>query len=72
MKLSIVVPVYNTRDYLAACLDSVLYPELGDYEVIIVNDGSTDDSAEIARSYTERFPELFRLITTENGRSFFA
>ena len=67
MKLSIVVPVYNTRDYLAACLDSVLYPELGDYEVIIVNDGSTDDSAEIARSYTERFPELFRLITTENG-----
>ena len=45
MKLSIVVPVYNTRDYLPACLDSVLYPELGTYEVIIVNDGSTDDSA---------------------------
>ena len=67
MKLSIVVPVYNTRDYLVACLDSVLYPDLGDYEVIIVNDGSPDDAEEIARSYVERWPAIFRLITTENG-----
>ena len=67
LKLSIVVPVYNTRDYLAACLDSVLYPELGDYEVIVVNDGSTDDSGEIARNYAERYPDLFHLITTPNG-----
>ena len=44
MKLSIVIPVYNTREYLAACLGSVLDPDAEDYEIVIVNDGSTDDS----------------------------
>ncbi len=67
MKLSIIVPVYNTRDYLAACLDSILDPSLGDYEIIIVNDGSTDDSGTIASSYQRRFPSRVRVITTENG-----
>ena len=66
MKLSIVIPVYNTRDYLAACLDSVLEPG-GDYEILIINDGSTDDSPEIAAAFEARFPGLIRVITTENG-----
>ena len=67
MKLSIVIPVYNTRDYLPACLDSVLVPRTRDYEVIVINDGSTDDSGLIAAGYAARYPELIRLITTENG-----
>lgn len=67
MKLSIVIPVYNTRDYLPACLDSVLDPAAGDYEIIVVNDGSTDDSERIAQEYAARFPERIRVITTENG-----
>lgn len=67
MKLSIVIPVYNTRDYLGACLDSVIVPTLQDYEIILVNDGSTDDSGLIAAEYAGRYPQLIRLITTENG-----
>lgn len=67
LKLSIVIPIYNTRDYLRACLDSVIVPELRDYEIILVNDGSTDDSGLIAAEYAGRYPERIRLITTENG-----
>ena len=67
MKLSIVIPVYNTREYLAACLDSALDNACNDYEIVIVNDGSTDDSGIIAAGYVSRYPELIRVITTENG-----
>ena len=41
-RLSIIVPVYNVEKYLAKCLDSIIYPELSDYEIIVVNDGATD------------------------------
>ena len=67
MKLSIVIPIYNVRDYLASCIDSVLLPECEDYEIVLVNDGSTDDSGRIAAAYAARCPEKVRLITTENG-----
>lgn len=67
MKLSIIIPVYNTRDYLAACLDSVLDPACSDCEIIVVNDGSTDDSGLIAAEYERRYPGLLRVVTTENG-----
>lgn len=66
-KLSIIIPVYNVERYLAKCLDSVLRPDLDGYEIIVVNDGSTDSSPEIARSYEEKYPELIRLIRTPNG-----
>ena len=67
MKLSIIVPVYNTAEYLPKCLDSVICPGVDGYEIIIVNDGSTDSSKTVAESYVNRYPELIRLITTENG-----
>ena len=67
MKLSIVIPVYNTRDYLPACLDSVLGADADDHEIIVVNDGSTDDSGIVAAGYAARFPARIRVITTENG-----
>lgn len=66
-KLSIVIPVYNVEKYLAKCLDSVIYPELEDYEILIVNDGSTDSSPSLAEDYARRFPRLIRVINTENG-----
>ena len=53
-KLSIVIPVYNVKNYLAKCLDSVIYPKLEAYEVIVVNDGSTDGSGAIAAEYAKR------------------
>lgn len=67
MKLSILVPVYNVENYLSACLDSLIDPTLADYEIIIVDDGSTDSSARIAADYAARYPGLIRLISQENG-----
>ena len=67
MKLSIVIPVYNTGEYLPACVDSALDPSGGDYEIILVNDGSTDDSGAVCEAYARRFPERIRTVTTENG-----
>ncbi len=53
-KISLIVPVYNTERYLADCLESVLAQTYQDYEVVIVNDGSTDGSAAIAEQYAQR------------------
>lgn len=50
-KLSIIVPVYNVENYLRKCLDSILNQTLTDIEVICVNDGSPDNSAEILKEY---------------------
>ena len=66
-KLSIIVPVYNVEKYLCKCLDSVIYPQLSEYEIVIVNDGSTDSSPAIAEEYCRRFPDLCRMISTPNG-----
>ncbi len=66
-KLSIIIPVYNVENYLAKCLDSVIYPDLKGYEVIAVNDGSTDSSSNIAREYEKKYPEIIKVIDKENG-----
>lgn len=67
MKLSVIIPVYNVQDYLGACLDSAIAPETDDYEIIAVNDGSTDGSPAILADYAERFPGLVKPVTTPNG-----
>lgn len=48
MKLSIIVPIYNVAPYLRKCVDSLLAQDISDYEIILVDDGSTDDSGNIA------------------------
>lgn len=53
-RTSVVIPVYNTEEYLPECLDSVLAQTQRDIEVILIDDGSTDGSLEIARAYAER------------------
>ena len=66
--LTVVVPVYNTEKYMKRCLDSVLIDEvLDDVEILIVNDGSTDNSMEIAREYQAKCPMTIRIIDKENG-----
>ena len=66
--LSIVIPTYNTEQYLRRCLDSVLTSEvLPELEVLVVNDGSKDRSPEIAREYEARYPDTVTLIDKENG-----
>ena len=65
-KLSIIVPVYNVEKYLPKCIESLI-GQSKDYEIIIVNDGSTDNSAAVLAEYAARYPALIRVITTPNG-----
>lgn len=60
IKFSIIVPVYNTEKYLKRCLDSIKKQSFKDYEVIIVNDGSTDNSGDIIKKYP------YKVINQEN------
>ena len=68
MKLSVIVPVYNVEKFLPRCLDSLLRQglELGEYEVICVNDGSPDNCAAILAEYEQKHPDIFKVITQEN------
>ena len=50
-KVSVIVPVYNVADYLPQCLDSILLQTFTDFEVIAIDDGSTDNSLEILQTY---------------------
>lgn len=66
--LSIAVPSYNVEKYLDKCLTSFSDNRFsGRLDVMIVNDGSTDKTADIASKYVERYPDIFRLINKENG-----
>lgn len=65
-KISVVIPIYNVEKYLAECIDSVLAQTLSGIEIILVNDGSTDNGPQIAESYAERH-ENIRLIHQENA-----
>lgn len=65
-KVSVIVPVYNTSEYLGQCLDSVLLQTLSDIEVICINDGSTDDSLDILQGYA-MFDERLKIISQENA-----
>ena len=51
MKISVIVPVYNAENYLAACLDSILSQTYQDFEIILINDGSMDDSEKYCLEY---------------------
>ena len=65
IKVSIVVPVYNTGKYLYECLDSIINQSLKDIEIICVNDGSTDNSLEILEEYAEKDSRV-KIFTIEN------
>lgn len=59
---SIIVPVYNVEEYLAQCLQSLLHQTFEDYDIVVVDDRSKDDSLKIAQSYARRYPDKIRLI----------
>lgn len=66
--LSIAVPSYNVENYLERALTSYADPRFnGKLEVIIVNDGSTDRTAEIAEGFVKAYPQIFRLVNKANG-----
>ena len=53
MEISIVIPVYNKADYISQCLDSLLKQDFGSFEIVAVNDGSTDESGAICNQMAE-------------------
>lgn len=65
--LSVVVPIYNTANYLVRCIESLLHQTLEDIEIILVNDGSTDHSQVIIDSYVLNYPHKIRAYLKLNG-----
>ena len=63
--ISVIIPVYNTENYLHRCIDSVLNSACDDFEIILVNDGSTDNSPAICEEYARRDGRI-RVIHQEN------
>ena len=64
--LSITVPCYNSEQYMRKCIDSLL-PGGEDVEIIIVDDGSHDKTAQIADEYAKEYPSIVKVIHKENG-----
>ena len=65
-KFSIIVPVFNVADYLKQCLDSIIAQSYQNFEVILVDDGSTDKSGQICDIYSSKYKN-FRVIRKNNG-----
>lgn len=64
--ISVIIPVYNVEDYIEECLDSVVYQTYKKIEIIIVNDGSTDDSLEIIKEYKKEHSNI-KIINQRNA-----
>ena len=64
--VSIIVPVYNTREYISVCIDSIIGQKREDIEIILVDDGSDDGSELICTHYSEKFPSLVKVIHKTN------
>ncbi len=63
--VSVIVPAYNAAEFLSACLDSLLAQTWEDLEVVVVNDGSTDDTAQKLEAYAQKHPRV-RAVNQEN------
>lgn len=66
-KVSIIVPVYNVERYIVRSMDSLVNQTLKDIEIIVVNDGSTDNSKKLIEIYQEKYPNKIKLVDKENG-----
>ena len=67
--VSIIIPVYNTEMYLRRCLDSVLSQTYKNIEIILINDGSTDDCNEICEEYKRKDKRIIYLNNFNQGVS---
>ena len=66
-KVSIIVPVYNVERYIVRSMDSLVNQTLKDIEIIVVNDGSTDNSKKLIEIYQEKYPNKIKLVDKKNG-----
>ena len=66
-KVSVIIPFYNVENYLRKCLDSLVNQTLKDIEIIVVNDGSPDNSQTIIDEYVKKYPKKVVSVIQENG-----
>lgn len=64
--VTVVVPAYNVGKYIGECLDSLLHQTVTDHKVIVVNDGSTDETGKIAKKYADAYPDMFCYVEQRN------
>lgn len=67
IKFSIIIPIYNAREYIGRCIESILNQEYTDFEVILVDDGSVDDSFSICCNYAQRDKRLIPISKANGG-----
>ncbi len=67
ISITVIVPIYNVEKYLTACLDSLQQQTNQHFHVLLIDDGSTDNSTAIASSYAEKHPALFTYYKKPNG-----
>lgn len=67
IKVSIIVPIYNVEKQLERCIESLVKQKMKDIQIILVNDGSTDKSGEIAKKYVAKYPDNILYLEKENG-----
>lgn len=65
-KVTLIVPVYNSEKYIGRCLDSILNQTYTDFEILVVNDGSKDNSQQVINQYKEKYPDKIIAIEQEN------
>lgn len=66
VKISVIIPCYNQEEFIGETLDSVLAQTFSDYEIIIVNDGSADNSPKIINGYRDNYPDKIKIVNQEN------
>ena len=66
-KVSVIIPVYNVEKYIDKCLSSLVNQTLKDIEIIVVNDGSPDNSQKIIDKYVKKYPKKIKSFIKENG-----
>lgn len=67
LKISVIIPAYNVEEYIGRCLDSILEQTYQNFEVIIVNDGSNDNTSNVLAEYAKKYPQKIIHIDQENA-----
>lgn len=67
IKVSVIIPVYNTKQYLQECVDSIINQSLNQIEIILIDDGSTDGSIEIVKEYEESYENIIAIYQENQG-----
>ncbi|MEM3041641.1 MAG: glycosyltransferase, partial [Nitrososphaerota archaeon] len=67
IKVSVIIPTYNYQEYISQSIESVLKQTVQDFEIIVVDDGSTDNTRSVVQVYVDKYPQKVRYIYKENG-----